>query len=410
MRVGWEALADMTGPTRRQVRKLIWNADLSPAAAIDEPAEQARSNSDEDDVFPGRDPREALRFRLIRAVLVELPYGDSQCLALHLVAGLNQAEVANALGITQSATRRRIVHGLQLFAQRYEAAAASLGLPLALSPEQEAELPAEILPAEDVETSIADTSVTAAGPSRPLAQPIWSGVYAPSGEDVPFVVAADQPVVDLIPTDVRALPGEPVTLVDASPIVVDAVPAPPAIALPAYVDWLVTVEADAPHEAPELALLLELADEGVLARASLVQDHLSLAAPVDALAAAPTLLETTGEARIVPVLTPAEQPLIIGARAPVTRQLAERDVAVDVSAVEVERAPEHAFVMARLVPVLTPAPRDELTDATLRAVATYGALGAFGAPSAPTIPLPGRASRRAAFALTEINEEQPSAE
>jgi RNA polymerase sigma factor (sigma-70 family) len=410
LRVGWEALAEMTGPTRRQVRKLVWNADPAPAAAIDEPAERASSDSDEDDMFPGRDPREALRFRLIRAVLVELPYGDSQCLALHLVAGLNQAEVASALGITQSATRRRIVHGLQLFAQRYEAAAASLGLPLELSPEQEAQLPAEILPAEDVVTSVADAPATAAGPSRPLAQPIWSGVYAPSGEAVPFVVAADQHVVDLIPTDIHALPVDSVALVDASPIVVDAVPATPHITLPAYVDWLVTAEADTPHEAPELALLLELADQSVLAWAPLVQDHLPLEASVDTPAAAPTLLETIGEARIVPVLTPAEQPLIVGAPAPVTRQLAELDAAVDVGTAEVERAPEHESVMARLVPVLTPAPRDELTDATLRAVASYGALGAFGAPSAPTIPLPGRASRRPAFALTETNEDQPSAD
>jgi hypothetical protein len=65
---------------------------------------------------------------MVRAVLAELPYGDAQCLALHLVAGLNQAEVAVALGLTNSATRRRIIQGLQLFAQRYNAALASLGL------------------------------------------------------------------------------------------------------------------------------------------------------------------------------------------------------------------------------------------------------------------------------------------
>src|SRR5262249_42289823 len=75
------------------------------------------------------DPREALRYRMVRAVLAELPFGDAQCLALHLVAGLNQAEVAVALGLTNSAARRRIVQGLQLFAQRYNVALASLGLP-----------------------------------------------------------------------------------------------------------------------------------------------------------------------------------------------------------------------------------------------------------------------------------------
>jgi DNA-directed RNA polymerase specialized sigma24 family protein len=74
-------------------------------------------------------PREALRRRLVRAVLAELPYGDAQCLALHLVAGLNQSEVADALGLAAPMARRRIVQGLQLFGRRYEAALASLGLP-----------------------------------------------------------------------------------------------------------------------------------------------------------------------------------------------------------------------------------------------------------------------------------------
>jgi hypothetical protein len=82
---------------------------------------------DEEDLL---EPREVLRYRMIRAVLSELPYGDAQCLALHLIANLNQAEVARALGITASATRKRIVSGLQLFAQRYEAASASLGISL----------------------------------------------------------------------------------------------------------------------------------------------------------------------------------------------------------------------------------------------------------------------------------------
>jgi hypothetical protein len=82
---------------------------------------------DEEDIL---ELREVLRYRMIRAVLAELPYGDAQCLALHLIANLNQAEVSRALGITASATRKRIVSGLQLFAQRYEAASASLGISL----------------------------------------------------------------------------------------------------------------------------------------------------------------------------------------------------------------------------------------------------------------------------------------
>ncbi|HEV2236723.1 MAG TPA: hypothetical protein VGR57_08695 [Ktedonobacterales bacterium] len=74
-------------------------------------------------------PREQVRHRLIRAVLAELTYSDAQCLALHLVAGLNQTEVALALGVTAPIARRRIVQGLQLFGRRYEATLASLGLP-----------------------------------------------------------------------------------------------------------------------------------------------------------------------------------------------------------------------------------------------------------------------------------------
>jgi RNA polymerase sigma factor (sigma-70 family) len=74
-------------------------------------------------------PREQVRHRLIRAVLAELTYSEAQCLALHLVAGLNQTEVALALGMTAPVARRRIVQGLQIFGRRYEATLASLGLP-----------------------------------------------------------------------------------------------------------------------------------------------------------------------------------------------------------------------------------------------------------------------------------------
>lgn len=141
LRAGLGKLATMTGSTSRQVRKLIWS-DVphteTLAAHTDRhykhsPVQQFESGVDElpdEDGSDMLDPREVLRHRMVRAVLAELPYGDAQCLALHLVAGLNQAEVALALGITASATRRRIVHGLTLFAQRYDAAAASLGLHL----------------------------------------------------------------------------------------------------------------------------------------------------------------------------------------------------------------------------------------------------------------------------------------
>ena len=141
-RTGLGALADRTGSTRRQLRQLIWSSpesDRYNAAARPEKVQSTGiwdgDSASSYGMFVGNDeeiltPREALRYRMVRAVLAELPYGDAQCLALHLIANLNQAEVARALGITSSATRRRIVEGLQLFAQRYEAATASLGISL----------------------------------------------------------------------------------------------------------------------------------------------------------------------------------------------------------------------------------------------------------------------------------------
>jgi RNA polymerase sigma factor (sigma-70 family) len=137
LRAGLDKIAEITGSTRRQVRQLIWNSGDSPA-----PDEKPQANGASgargaakaaaEAVDPEIDtmtPREELRHRLIRAVLAELPYGDAQCLALHLVAGLNQTEVATALGIRPSAARHRIVQGLQMFAHRYDAAITSLGVP-----------------------------------------------------------------------------------------------------------------------------------------------------------------------------------------------------------------------------------------------------------------------------------------
>ncbi len=128
LRAGLGALASVTSQTSRQARKLIWpdrDHEAGPKGASDGPPD-AFADDAEDGGEP--DARESLRYRMIRAILAELPYGDAQCLALHLVAGLNQAEVAQALGLTNSATRRRIVLGLQLFAQRYDSAVAALGL------------------------------------------------------------------------------------------------------------------------------------------------------------------------------------------------------------------------------------------------------------------------------------------
>jgi RNA polymerase sigma factor (sigma-70 family) len=138
LRAGLSKIAEITGSTRRQVRQLIWNSGESESEAPDEkpcaPTNGATgaAKAAAEAVDPEIDtmtPREELRHRLIRAVLAELPYGDAQCLALHLVAGLNQTEVATALGIRPSAARHRIVQGLQMFAHRYDAAITSLGVP-----------------------------------------------------------------------------------------------------------------------------------------------------------------------------------------------------------------------------------------------------------------------------------------
>lgn len=135
LRAGIDKIVAITGSTRRQVRQLIWSDE--PAAPVDTSRTQAQQSTPAMDIPPvmdpaidTMDPQEELRHRLVRAVLSELPYGDAQCLALHLVAGLNQAEVARALGIRPSAARHRIVQGLQMFAHRYDAAVTSLGVPM----------------------------------------------------------------------------------------------------------------------------------------------------------------------------------------------------------------------------------------------------------------------------------------
>ncbi|GAC1449552.1 MAG: hypothetical protein PVSMB4_07810 [Ktedonobacterales bacterium] len=118
---GWGGRKRDDAPSRRGVpaQAFVWQ---NP---VDARADAHTAPADEDEQFS---PQEAIRHRMVRAVLAELPYGDAQCLALHLVAGLNQSEVAQALGVTPAVARRRIVQGLQLFGRRYDAALASLGL------------------------------------------------------------------------------------------------------------------------------------------------------------------------------------------------------------------------------------------------------------------------------------------
>jgi len=128
---GLRRLRQMTGGSLRQANPLVWTEDTPQGAAGGSTASNAQA-SYRDETLDNLDPREALRHRLVRVTLAEMPYGDAQCLALHLVAGLNQAEVAKALGITNSAARKRIVHGLAIFSERYTRAVQSLGLPTEL--------------------------------------------------------------------------------------------------------------------------------------------------------------------------------------------------------------------------------------------------------------------------------------
>ena len=124
-----------------------------------------------------------LRHRLVRAVLAEIPYGDAQCLALHLVAGLNQAEVAQALGIRGSAARKHIVLGLDVFAQRYESALAELGIPL--------EMGYTDLEPADAEASALASGV-AEGPEAAATPPVLiETTMVPAGEaEMPAAVTA----------------------------------------------------------------------------------------------------------------------------------------------------------------------------------------------------------------------------
>jgi RNA polymerase sigma factor (sigma-70 family) len=139
LRGGISRLRNVVGVVSRQARPLIWQEPRATSRASeanqDERARETRAAAElgpVDESLDAIEPSEALRHQLIRATLAELPYGDAQCLALHLVAGLNQAEVARALGITGSAARKRIVQGLSQFSERYQTAVQSLSLPTEL--------------------------------------------------------------------------------------------------------------------------------------------------------------------------------------------------------------------------------------------------------------------------------------
>lgn len=224
LRKGLEALAEATGTTRRQFRKLIWSEDeAGPEAHASAAAARADAHlhdmADADELHAGgRDALETLRYRMMRAVLAELPYGDAQCLALHLVAGLNQTEVAKALGLKNSATRSRIVHGLQLFAQRFEAAAASLGLPAEALAPRTTQPPIEALgePAAAFAPALAAEAVPEDAPPLPWREESPSDFV--DAVTAPLWAGNDADEAPLPPAAFAATPAEPL-VVDAEPVV-----------------------------------------------------------------------------------------------------------------------------------------------------------------------------------------------
>lgn len=289
LRDGLDGLAHLTGSTGRQVRELIFPSEPPPTPkphvtggptpgrrTAPPVAGDADPYGAVDPEIDTQDPREALRHRLVRAVLAEMPYGDAQCLALHLVAGLNQTQVARALGITASASRRRIVQGLQLFAQRYEAAAASLGLPPEpeREPEPEAEPePAVAAPAAREVLDVADE------PTRVLHAWDVSGAATPD-----MAAEAEQPEIG---EEQLWMPELETVVEPHHEIIVDATPPDTAGVL----DTSTTVPADTDAEAPEEF------------------DAASAPAPEAVRRALPRVVEgTVAAVRVVPALTPLPLP------------------------------------------------------------------------------------------------------
>ncbi len=365
LRAGLDGLANLTGTTGRQMRELIFPSAPPPApkpratgapAAGRRTAPPAGGDSDPhgavDPALDTQDPREALRHRLVRAVLAELPYGDAQCLALHLVAGLNQAQVARALGITPSAARRRIVQGLQLFAQRYEAAAAILGLPP--EPEPEAEPEPEPVPAPAVVApAIREVNDVADEPTRVLPTVSDSpGAATPDtlAAEAPAEIEVEQPWAPEMETVVE--PRHEI-IVDATPPetadVLDAAAAVPAESGPdadvELADTLATAAASPPTRRTEPSRVVE----GTVAAVRVVPALTPLPLPEPQLP--PEVMPASGRwssARAIPVLT---RPL------PDTRSDVGPSFAAQTSAV-------------RRVPVLT-------ADTLVAATGTGGESGAF---------------------------------
>lgn len=354
LRAGLGRLVTATGSTSRQVRKLIWSNvaeretrsprvnghhghataervenGVTKGALVGE-VEPSVAVEDESELL---DPREALRHRMVRAVLAELPYGDAQCLALHLVAGLNQAEVALALGITASATRRRIVHGLTMFAQRYDAAAASLGLPLDFfNPQADlivqdgAQHDSTARPMPMVEALANELDVDPLTTNEHIAvQPftpddtalIWSGrihreMAAEAGDAATSASVEAEPM--FVETSLAKV-GEPVEIPD----LVAALPPPPDIPL-AVKDVWVHVDAHEPSDGDDtlsshLALEeisvpvwslggeLQEADRNELLRVDVMNDSSEATAHLDTEQGNSVEVSSVVQAQVVPILT-----------------------------------------------------------------------------------------------------------
>jgi DNA-directed RNA polymerase specialized sigma24 family protein len=199
---------------------------------------------------------EQVRQRVIRAVLGELPYADAQCLALHLVAGLNQSDVAQALGLADVVVRRRIVEGLEFFAVRYEATMERLGL------SESSDAPAEDAPTfSDLVAGVDEPDVVDAPPVRAAADPAGpsEAIAAPVEEERQLPAPATSEVETSEPAEIVApeAVAEPQMAAEAHQLKPDS-----------------TVAASESEPEPEMGLVSELesAPEPILAEAVIEPD------------------------------------------------------------------------------------------------------------------------------------------
>lgn len=378
------ALAQATEQTRRQVRKLVWSSTPDAVVAPDFDAAESSGARHatphpmlDEDASDGLDPLEALRYRMVRVVLSELPYGDAQCVALHLVAGLNQAEVAAALGLTNSATRRRIVQGLQLFAQRFNAAAASLGL----SPDALLEGEASSQePAVAGYVAAQEQPAAVAMPYHAAVEAVGEAAVALPDEESPRdeepgaqVVEADA-VVAAIPAVVEALPAQVEPDLESDEIPAEVAAPEMANEFPVAVDALAEAspeDADENAEPATADMGTNTGEEITLPAAhvaavveQVVEEHegaldgVTLAAQ-DAVGEAPD--SAASSIRQIPVMT-------LGDPASRAEERTPQDEAV-------------ATTEARVVPVLTPQPRQRVDTLPRRRGPRTGAVLVRGAGS-----------------------------